>query len=74
MEEETRMRARGKAALSNHAAYCIRTVILLLLLKQYGFPGATDAYVLQDGTAGVAATWVADIEAGTPMTVQSRGF
>jgi D-alanyl-D-alanine carboxypeptidase len=40
--------------------------------KQYGFPGATVAYVLQDGTAGVAATGVADIEAGTPMTVQSR--
>ena len=40
--------------------------------KQYGFPGATDAYVLPDGTAGVAATGFADIEAGTPMTVQSR--
>ena len=40
--------------------------------KQYGFPGATAAYVLQDGTAGVAATGAADIEAGTPMTVQSR--
>jgi len=40
--------------------------------KQYGFPGATAAYVLQDGTGGVAATGVADIEAGTPMTVQSR--
>ena len=40
--------------------------------KEYGFPGATAAYVLQDGTVGVAATGVADIEAGTPMTVQSR--
>jgi len=40
--------------------------------KQYGFPGATAAYVLPDGTAGVAATGFADIEAGTPMTVQSR--
>jgi D-alanyl-D-alanine carboxypeptidase len=109
MEEETRMRTRGKTVLSSRAGYCIRTVILLLLLlmlpclfshliisqtnpstaaasdlaeefqsaldafqKQYGFPGATAAYVLQDGTAGVAATGVADIEAGTPMTVQSR--
>jgi len=107
MEEETRMRARGKTVLSSCAEYCIHTVILLLLRlpclfflliisqpnpntvaasdlaekfqsalnafqKQYGFPGATDAYVLQDGTACVAATGVADIEAGTPMTVQSR--
>jgi len=40
--------------------------------KEYGFPGATAAYVLQDGTVGVVATGVADIEAGTPMTVQSR--
>ncbi|MBW2631608.1 MAG: beta-lactamase family protein [Deltaproteobacteria bacterium] len=40
--------------------------------KRYGFPGATAAYVLRDGTAGVAATGFADIEAGTPMTVQSR--
>ena len=40
--------------------------------KQYGFPGATAAYLLQDGTASVAATGVADEEAGTPMTVQSR--
>jgi len=42
------------------------------LQRQYGFPGATAAYVLPDGTAGVAATGVADIEAGTPMTVKSR--
>ena len=40
--------------------------------KQYGFPGATAAYMLPDGTVGVAATGFADIEAGTPMTVQSR--
>jgi D-alanyl-D-alanine carboxypeptidase len=42
------------------------------LHKQYGFPGATAAYVLPDGTVGVAATGVADLEAGTPMTVKSR--
>ena len=40
--------------------------------KKYGFPGATAAYVLWDGTTGVAATGVADIEAGTPMTAKSR--
>lgn len=40
--------------------------------REYGFPGATAAFVLQDGTFGVAATGVADLEAGTPMTKQSR--
>lgn len=40
--------------------------------QQYGFPGATAAYVLPDGTVGVAATGVADTEVGTPMTEQSR--
>ncbi|ESA35295.1 beta-lactamase [Leptolyngbya sp. Heron Island J] len=40
--------------------------------QQYGFPGATAAYALPDGTVGMAATGVADIEAGTPMTVRSR--
>lgn len=40
--------------------------------KKYGFPGATAAYVLRDGTTGVAATGFADMEAGTPMTTQSR--
>lgn len=40
--------------------------------KQYGFPGATAAYVLRNGTVGVAATGVADLESKTPMTVQSR--
>lgn len=39
---------------------------------QYGFPGATAAYVLPDGTVGVVATGMADVEAKTPMTVQSR--
>lgn len=40
--------------------------------QQYRFPGATAAYALPDGTVGMAATGVADIEAGTPMTVRSR--
>lgn len=40
--------------------------------NRYGFPGATAAYVLSDGTVGVAATGAADLEAGTPMTPHSR--
>lgn len=40
--------------------------------KQYGFPGATAAYVLRDGTAGTAATGLADIESCRPMTTESR--
>jgi D-alanyl-D-alanine carboxypeptidase len=40
--------------------------------KKYGFPGATAAYVLKDGTTGVAATGFADVETGMPMTVTSR--
>jgi D-alanyl-D-alanine carboxypeptidase len=36
------------------------------------FPGATAAYVLPDGTEGVAAAGLADVEAGTPMTAHSR--
>lgn len=40
--------------------------------EQFGFPGATAAYVLSDGSVGVAATGLADLEAGTPMTVHSR--
>jgi D-alanyl-D-alanine carboxypeptidase len=39
--------------------------------RQYGFPGATAAYVLPDGTVGVVATGLADGEAKTPMTVRS---
>ncbi len=42
------------------------------LQREHGFPGATAAYVLQDGTTVVAATGLADIEAGVPMTVESR--
>lgn len=42
------------------------------LKKQFGFPGATAAYVLPDGTVGVVATGFADMETGTKMTLQSR--
>ncbi len=42
------------------------------LQQVYGFPGATAAYVLRDGTTAAAATGLADVEAGTPMTVESR--
>jgi D-alanyl-D-alanine carboxypeptidase len=40
--------------------------------EEYGFPGATVAYVLRDGTTGVFATGLADVEDGTLMTVRSR--
>lgn len=42
------------------------------LQGQYGFPGATLAYVLSDGSVGEAASGLADIETGEPMTVKSR--
>lgn len=42
------------------------------LQKEYGFPGTTAAYVLRDGTSGVAVTGLADVEKGIPMRVQSR--
>lgn len=42
------------------------------LKQEYGFPGATAAYVLRDGTTAVVATGLADVEAGTPMMVESR--
>ncbi|MCB2173859.1 beta-lactamase family protein [bacterium] len=42
------------------------------LRREYGFPGATAAYVLPDGTCEVAATGFSDSEHGTPMTPQSR--
>jgi D-alanyl-D-alanine carboxypeptidase len=35
-------------------------------------PGATAAYVLPDGTTGVAATGLSDVENEQPMTVDSR--
>ncbi|MBA3910942.1 MAG: hypothetical protein C0524_13975 [Rhodobacter sp.] len=41
-------------------------------LAKYGFPGATVAIALPDGTVIVAATGLADVEAGTPMTPDSR--
>lgn len=40
--------------------------------NKYSFPGATATYVLSDGTVGSAATGMADIESGLPMTVESR--
>ena len=42
------------------------------LREEYGFPGATAAYVLSDGTAGVVATGLSDIEAGVGMSTSSR--
>ncbi len=42
------------------------------LHEQYGFPGATAAYILPDGTTGVVAAGMADSENNIPMTPQSR--
>ncbi len=39
---------------------------------QEGFPGATAAYALPDGTVGVAASGLADVERRAPMTPSSR--
>jgi D-alanyl-D-alanine carboxypeptidase len=39
---------------------------------RYGFPGATTAIALPDGTVIAAATGLADVEAGTAMTPDSR--
>lgn len=42
------------------------------LHKQYGFPGATAAYLLPDGTIDVVATGFDDIECKILMTPESR--
>lgn len=42
------------------------------LHAELAFPGATAAYVLPDGTTGVAAAGVSDVENAQPMTVRSR--
>jgi len=38
---------------------------------EFGFPGMTAAYVLGDGSIGAAASGMADVEAGVPMTEHS---
>jgi len=45
---------------------------LNLMQKRYGFPGATAAYAWDDGRKGAAAAGMADEEAATPMTTESR--
>uniref|UniRef100_Q31GQ6 Beta-lactamase family protein n=1 Tax=Hydrogenovibrio crunogenus (strain DSM 25203 / XCL-2) TaxID=317025 RepID=Q31GQ6_HYDCU len=42
------------------------------LRKLYHFPGATAAYVLEDGTLGLASTGVADQNTNEPMTSNTR--
>lgn len=39
---------------------------------KHGFPGATAAWVLPDGTVQGVATGLADIEAGVPVTQDTR--
>lgn len=40
--------------------------------ETYGFPGATVAYILPDGSSQTAAVGFADVEARVPMTPDSR--
>ena len=42
------------------------------LRNSYGFPGATAAIALPDGTVATAAIGLADVEAGRPMTPETR--
>ena len=42
------------------------------LQQEYGFPGATAAYVLSDGRKGTVATGLSDIESDTLMTPRDR--
>ena len=42
------------------------------LYAKYKFPGATASYVLPDGTVGVAAVGVSDLETKTPMPTDAR--
>lgn len=42
------------------------------LHAEHGFPGATAACVLPDGSVSIAATGLADAEAGTPMRPDAR--
>ena len=39
---------------------------------EFGFPGMTAAYVLEDGTVGTAASGLADVETNVPMTDNTR--
>lgn len=45
---------------------------LQALQTEFRIPGATAAYVLPDGSVGVAAAGLSDVEARAPMTTQSR--
>jgi D-alanyl-D-alanine carboxypeptidase len=40
--------------------------------REFGFPGATAAYILPDGTVGRAATGFSDLESREPMALGSR--
>ncbi len=42
------------------------------LQREYQFPGATAAYVLEDGRSGVVSTGFADLESRTPMQPSTR--
>ena len=65
--------------LSGHASSSEKTPLqkqfeseLEAFHEQYQFPGATAAYILPDGTTGVAAVGLADVENEIPMQPDSR--
>jgi D-alanyl-D-alanine carboxypeptidase len=60
------------AAHSSRDATALFQAELDALRQEYRFPGATAAYVLSDGTAGVVATGLADVETEKPMSPSSR--
>ena len=48
------------------------TEILTEAPETYGFPGATAAYILSNGSSGAVSVGVSDVEAGAPMTPDTR--
>jgi D-alanyl-D-alanine carboxypeptidase len=60
------------AALGDPGPTALFQTELDALHQEYGFPGATAAYILSNGTAGVVATGLSDIEKGIRMSPSSR--
>jgi len=60
-------------AVAGEAALEARVQTLLVSFhKEFGFPGATVAYSLPDGTTGDAAVGLADVESDLAMTPETR--
>ncbi|TCO77700.1 serine hydrolase domain-containing protein [Chromatocurvus halotolerans] len=63
----------GIAVATDTTALATRLVETLHTFRsRYGFPGATAAIALPDGSLVTAATGLADVEAGRPMTPGAR--